>query len=97
MISFGLKNNDIETGISFVVEDNPEEFDKGVTTILNLIKRNIEIEKKNELLNVSIEKLKILFNKSKLDDLNHLEFSINKKDLQYENNESTKVDDLIDK
>jgi hypothetical protein len=97
VISFGLKNNDIETGISFVVEDNPEEFDKGVTTILNLIKRNIEIEKKNELLNVSIEKLKILFNKSKLDDLNHLEFSINKKDLQYENNESTKVDDLIDK
>jgi hypothetical protein len=97
VISFGLKNNDTETGISFVVEDNPEEFDKGVNTILALIKRNVEIEKKNELLNVSIEKLKILFNKSKLDDLKNLEFSINTKYLEHENNESAKTDKLIEK
>jgi hypothetical protein len=91
VVPFGLKNNDAESGISFVIEDNPAEFGKVMKTILNLIKRNIEIEKKNELLNVSIEKLKLLFNKSNLDDLNNLEFSLNKKSLEYENDESTKV------
>lgn len=96
VISFGLINSTTETGISFVVEDSPEEFDKAVSTILNLIKRNIDIEKKNELLNSSIERLKILFNKSKLDDLNHLEFSIVRKDLQHEDNESTKINSLIE-
>jgi hypothetical protein len=90
VVPFGLKNNDAESGISFVIEDNPAEFGKVMKTILNLIKRNIEIEKKNELLNVSIEKLKLLFNKSNLDDLNNLEFSLNKKSLEYENDESTK-------
>ena len=91
VVPFGLKNNDAESGISFVIEDNPAEFGKVMKTILNLIKRNIEIEKKNELLNVSIEKLKLLFNKSNLDDLNNLEFSLNKKSLEYENDESAKV------
>jgi hypothetical protein len=91
VVPFGLKNNDAESGISFVIEDNPAEFGKVMKTILNLIKRNIEIEKKNELLNVSIEKLKLLFNKSNLDDLNNLEFSLNKKSLEYENDESTKA------
>jgi hypothetical protein len=91
VVPFGLKNNDTESGISFVIEDNPAEFGKVMKTILNLIKRNVEIEKKNELLNVSIEKLKLLFNKSNLDDLNNLEFSLNKKILEYENDESAKV------
>ena len=91
VVPFGLKNNDAESGISFVIEDNPAEFGKVMKTILNLIKRNIEIEKKNELLNVSIEKLKLLFNKSNLDDLNNLEFSLNKKSLEYENDESAKA------
>jgi hypothetical protein len=91
VVPFGLKNNDAESGISFVIEDNPAEFGKVMKTILNLIKRNIEIEKKNELLNVSIEKLKLLFNKSNLDDLNNLEFSLNKKSLEYESDESTKA------
>jgi len=91
VVSFGLKNNDTESGISFVIEDNPAEFGKVMKTILNLIKRNVEIEKKNELLNVSIEKLKLLFNKSNLDDLNNLEFSLNKKILEYENDESAKA------
>jgi|688.fasta_scaffold463060_3 hypothetical protein len=91
VVPFGLKNNDAESGISFVIEDNPAEFGKVMKTILNLIKRNIEIEKKNELLNVSIEKLKLLFNKSNLDDLNNLEFSLSKKSLEYENDESAKV------
>ena len=91
VVPFGLKNNDAESGISFVIEDNPAEFGKVMKTILNLIKRNIEIEKKNELLNVSIEKLKLLFNKSNLDDLNNLEFSLSKKSLEYENDESTKA------
>jgi hypothetical protein len=91
VVSFALKNNEIETGISFVIEDNPAEFGKVMKTILNLIKRNIEIEKKNELLNVSIEKLKILFNKSNLEELNNLEFSLNKKTLEYENDESPKT------
>jgi hypothetical protein len=90
VVPFGLKNNDAESGISFVIEDNPAEFGKVMKTILNLIKRNIEIEKKNELLNVSIEKLKLLFNKSNLEELNNLEFSLNKKSLEYENDESTK-------
>jgi hypothetical protein len=91
VVPFGLKNNDAESGISFVIEDNPAEFGKVMKTILNLIKRNIEIEKKNELLNVSIEKLKLLFNKSNLDDLNNLEFSLSKKSLEYENDESAKA------
>jgi hypothetical protein len=91
VVPFGLKNNDTESGISFVIEDNPAEFGKVMKTILNLIKRNVEIEKKNELLNVSIEKLKLLFNKSNLDDLNNLEFSLNKKILEYENDESAKA------
>jgi len=91
VVSFALKNNENETGISFVIEDNSEEFDKVMNTILNLIKRNIEIEKKNELLSISIEKLKLLFNKSNLDDLNNLEFSITKNTPKYENDESTKV------
>jgi hypothetical protein len=91
VVPFGLKNNDAESGISFVIEDNPAEFGKVMKTILNLIKRNIEIEKKHELLNVSIEKLKLLFNKSNLDDLNNLEFSLSKKSLEYENDESAKV------
>jgi hypothetical protein len=91
VVPFGLKNNDTESGISFVIEDNPAEFGKVMKTILNLIKRNIEIEKKNDLLNVSIEKLKLLFNKSNLDDLNNLEFSLSKKSLEYENDESAKV------
>jgi hypothetical protein len=91
VVPFGLKNNDAESGISFVIEDNPAEFGKVMKTILNLIKRNIEIEKKNELLNVSIEKLKLLFNKSNLDDLNNLEFSLSKKSLEYENDESAKT------
>lgn len=91
VVPFGLKNNDTESGISFVIEDNPAEFGKVMKTILNLIKRNIEIEKKNELLNVSIEKLKLLFNKSNLEELNNLEFSLNKKSLEYENDESPKT------
>jgi hypothetical protein len=91
VVPFGLKNNDAESGISFVIEDNPAEFGKVMKTILNLIKRNIEIEKKNELLNVSIEKLKLLFNKSNLEELNNLEFSLNKKSLEYENDESPKT------
>jgi hypothetical protein len=91
VVPFGLKNNDAESGISFVIEDNPAEFGKVMKTILNLIKRNIEIEKKNELLNVSIEKLKLLFNKSNLEELNNLEFSLNKKSLEYENDESAKT------
>jgi hypothetical protein len=91
VVPFGLKNNDTESGISFVIEDNPAEFGKVMKTILNLIKRNVEIEKKNELLNVSIEKLKLLFNKSNLDDLNNLEFSLSKKSLEYENDESAKA------
>jgi hypothetical protein len=91
VVPFGLKNNDTESGISFVIEDNPAEFGKVMKTILNLIKRNVEIEKKNDLLNVSIEKLKLLFNKSNLDDLNNLEFSLSKKSLEYENDESAKA------
>jgi hypothetical protein len=91
VVPFGLKNNDTESGISFVIEDNPAEFGKVMKTILNLIKRNIEIEKKNELLTVSIEKLKLLFNKSNLEELNNLEFSLNKKSLEYENDESPKT------
>jgi len=46
VVPFGLKNNDTESGISFVIEDNPAEFGKVMKTILNLIKRNVEIERK---------------------------------------------------
>jgi hypothetical protein len=91
VVPFTLKNNDFESGISFVIEDNSTEFGKVMKTILNLIKRNIEIEKKNELLNVSIEKLKLLFNKSNLEELNNLEFSLDKKNLEHESNESPKT------
>jgi hypothetical protein len=91
VVPFTLKNNDSESGISFVIEDNSTEFGKVMKTILNLIKRNIEIEKKNELLNVSIEKLKLLFNKSNLEELNNLEFSLDKKNLEHESNESPKT------
>jgi hypothetical protein len=97
VVPFSLKNSENETGISFVAEDNSSEFVNVMNTITNLINRNIEIEKKNELLNISIEKLKLLFNKSKLDDLKNLEFSINTKDLEHEDTESTKVDNFIGK
>ena len=97
VVPFSLKNSENETGISFVAEDNSSEFGNVINTITNLINRNIEIEKKNELLNISIEKLKLLFNKSKLDDLKNLEFSINTKDLEHEDTESTKVDNFIEK
>ncbi|MCF8339790.1 MAG: hypothetical protein K9I82_02360 [Chitinophagaceae bacterium] len=97
VVPFSLKNSENETGISFVAEDNSSEFGNVMNTITNLINRNIEIEKKNELLNISIEKLKLLFNKSKLDDLKNLEFSINTKDLEHEDTESTKVDNFIEK
>ena len=97
VVPFSLKNSENETGISFVAEDNSSEFVNVMNTITNLINRNIEIEKKNELLNISIEKLKLLFNKSKLDDLKNLEFSINSKDLEHEDTESTKVDNFIGK
>ena len=97
VVPFPLKNSENETGISFVAEDNSSEFVNVMNTITNLINRNIEIEKKNELLNISIEKLKLLFNKSKLDDLKNLEFSINSKDLEHEDTESTKVDNFIGK
>jgi hypothetical protein len=97
VVPFSLKNSENETGISFVAEDNSSEFGNVINTITNLINRNIEIEKKNELLNISIEKLKLLFNKSKLDDLKNLEFSINIKDLEHEDTESTKVDNFIEK
>jgi hypothetical protein len=92
VVPFSLKNNEDEAGISFVAEDNEAQFNNVINKILVVIKKNIEIEKKNQLLNDSIEKLKILFNKSKLDDLNHLEFLINKKEtLDYENDESPKT------
>lgn len=97
VVPFSLKNSENETGISFVAEDNSSEFSNVMNTITNLINRNIEIEKKNELLNISIEKLKLLFNKSKLDDLKNLEFSINTKNLEHEDTESTKVDNFIEK
>lgn len=97
VVPFSLKNSENETGISFVAEDNSSEFGNVMNTITNLINRNIEIEKKNELLNISIEKLKLLFNKSKLDDLKNLEFSINTKNLEHEDTESTKVDNFIEK
>ena len=97
VVPFSLKNSENETGISFVAEDNSSVFSNVMNTITNLINRNIEIEKKNELLNISIEKLKLLFNKSKLDDLKNLEFSINTKNLEHEDTESTKVDNFIEK
>ena len=92
VVPFSIKSNEDETGLSFVAGDDEVEFNSVLQKILSIINKNIEIEKKNQLLNVTIEKLKVLFNTSKLDDLSHLEFYIDKKEtLPYEKDESPKT------
>ena len=73
-----IKNDENNTGITFIIENTQDIFAAGLDKVFKIIEDNKEIEQKSSLLNKSIDKLKLIFNKNKLDDLNQLEFILPK-------------------
>lgn len=78
VFTFVIKNDENNTGITFIIENTQDTFLTGLDRIFKIIVDNKEIEQKSSLLNKSIDKLKLIFNKNKLDDLNQLEFILPK-------------------
>lgn len=78
VFTFAIKNDENNTGITFIIENAQDTFANGLDKIFKIIVDNKEIEQKSSLLNKSIDKLKLIFNKNKLDDLNQLEFILPK-------------------
>jgi len=82
VVTFPIKNNDENTGISFVLEANEDKFNIGIEKIFKIIRDNKEIEQKSILLNKNIDILKVIFNQNKLDDLSKLEFLLPKNEIK---------------
>jgi hypothetical protein len=78
VFTFVIKNDENNTGITFIIENTQDIFAAGLDKVFKIIEDNKEIEQKSSLLNKSIDKLKLIFNKNKLDDLNQLEFILPK-------------------
>jgi len=82
VVTFAIKNNNDNIGITFVIEANEDKFNIALDKIFKIIRDNKEIEQKSILLNKNIDILKVLFNQNKLDDLNKLEFLLPKNELK---------------
>jgi len=66
--------------LSFAGEFTESEVSKVLDVVENIIEFNLELERKNSLLENKINELKVLFNRSSLQDLESLEFKINKEE-----------------
>lgn len=90
VLTFPIKNKEHNIGITFIIENGQDAFTSGLDKIFKVIVDNKEIEQKSSLLNKSIDKLKLIFNKNKLDDLNQLEFILPKPKIKTKSKDDAK-------
>lgn len=72
---------------SFVCEINESAIEKNTTNIQNIIKYNLEREEKEQLFELKVQELKIVFEKQSLESLKNLKFSFKPTKIEFEDGE----------